>query len=51
MYVLAMNVEDTILLLYRLCENDTEEIDNLSVEEVNPVTEFDPIYPYLKIQI
>lgn len=42
-----MNVEDALLLLDRLCENDNE---NQTVEQVNPVIEFPPIYPELDMQ-
>lgn len=42
-----MNVEDALLLLDRLCENNTE---NQTVEQVNPVIEFPPIYPELDMQ-
>lgn len=39
-----MNIEDALLLFDRHCENDNE---NQTVEQVNPVIEFPPIYPEL----
>lgn len=42
-----MNIEDALLLFDRHCENDNE---NQTVEQVNPVIEFPPIYPELDMQ-